>query len=40
MMQTLITSASTPSNFNEILKDYASRGFRVLAIGSKQVSFD
>jgi cation-transporting ATPase 13A3/4/5 len=35
MMQTIIAPNSIPKNYQEILKDYASHGFRVLAIASK-----
>jgi cation-transporting ATPase 13A3/4/5 len=30
--------SSVPNNYNNILREYASHGFRVLAIGSKSVS--
>lgn len=38
MMLTIMKKNSIPKNYNEILKEYASHGFRVLAIASKPVS--
>lgn len=40
MMLTIMKKTSIPKNYNEILKEYASHGFRVLAIASKTVSED
>lgn len=40
MMLTIMKKTSIPKNYNEILKEYASHGFRVLAIASKAVSED
>jgi magnesium-transporting ATPase (P-type) len=37
-MSTIIKKETLPSNYEEILKQYASHGFRVLAIASKSVS--
>lgn len=38
IMTTIMQASSIPKNYSEILKQYASHGFRVLAIGSKQIS--
>ena len=37
-MQTIIKPSSIPPNYNEVLKEYASHGFRVLAIASKSIT--
>ena len=37
MMATIMEKGSIPSNYNEVLKEYTSNGFRVLAIGSKRI---
>jgi magnesium-transporting ATPase (P-type) len=36
-MSTLFSQASMPANYSQILKEYTSNGFRVLAIGSKRI---
>lgn len=38
MMQTIMKRSSIPKNYMEILREYASHGFRVLAIASKSIS--
>ena len=38
MMVTIMQKTSVPKNYNDILKEYASHGFRVLAISSKGIS--
>jgi hypothetical protein len=38
MMLTIMKKGSIPKNYNEMLKEYASHGFRVLAIASKSIS--
>jgi len=38
MMLTIMRPDSIPRNYNEVLKEYASTGFRVLAIASKPIS--
>lgn len=40
MMLTIMKKSSIPKNYNEILKEYASHGFRVLAIASKPITDD
>jgi magnesium-transporting ATPase (P-type) len=37
MMLTIMNENSIPKNYQEILKEYASHGFRVLAIASKSI---
>jgi len=37
MMATIMEKSSIPSKYNEVLKEYTSNGFRVLAIGSKRI---
>ena len=37
MMATIMEKTSIPQNYNEVLKEYTSNGFRVLAIGSKRI---
>lgn len=37
MMIDIFKKQTVPSNYNDVLKEYASQGFRVLAIGSKKV---
>lgn len=38
MMLTIMKKNSIPKNYNDILKEYASHGFRVLAIASKTIT--
>lgn len=38
MMFTIMDKKSIPKNYNEILREYASHGFRVLGLASKPVS--
>jgi cation-transporting P-type ATPase 13A2 len=38
MMLTIMKKNSIPRNYNDILKEYASHGFRVLAIASKPIT--
>jgi magnesium-transporting ATPase (P-type) len=38
MMLTVMKKSFVPKNYNEILREYASHGFRVLAIASKIIS--
>lgn len=38
MMVTIMEKSSIPSNYDVVLKQYASHGFRVLAIASKSIS--
>lgn len=38
MMLNIMKNSSVPKNYNEMLKEYASHGFRVLAVASKNVS--
>lgn len=40
MMLTIMLPESVPKNYDEVLKEYASHGFRVLAIASKVISED
>jgi cation-transporting ATPase 13A3/4/5 len=40
MMATIMQKDSIPPNYNQILKQYASTGFRVLSIASRPVSED
>jgi cation-transporting ATPase 13A3/4/5 len=37
IMVTIMDKKSVPSNYSEVLKEYTSNGFRVLAIASKKV---
>lgn len=37
-MLTIMKSSSVPKNYNEVLKEYASHGFRVLALASKNLN--
>lgn len=37
MMLEIFKKSTIPTNYGEVLKQYASQGFRVLAIGSKKV---
>jgi magnesium-transporting ATPase (P-type) len=37
MMITIMNQESIPANYKETLKEYASHGFRVLAIGYKSI---
>ena len=37
MMLEIFKKSSIPANYGEVLKQYASQGFRVLAIGSKKI---
>lgn len=36
-MLEIFKKSTIPTNYGEVLKQYASQGFRVLAIGSKKV---
>jgi len=38
MMLNVMKPSSVPKNYNEMLKEYASHGFRVLAVANKPVS--
>jgi cation-transporting P-type ATPase 13A2 len=38
IMATIMKKNSMPKNYNEVLKEYASHGFRVLAIASKSIT--
>ena len=38
MMLNVMKSSSVPKNYNEMLKEYASHGFRVLTVASKSVN--
>lgn len=38
MLATIMRRETIPPNYNEILRQYASHGFRVLAIASKSIS--
>lgn len=38
MMATIMQKETIPSNYKEILKHYASHGFRVLSIASKTIN--
>lgn len=40
MMATIMEKDSIPPNYNQILRQYASHGFRVLSIASKPISED
>jgi magnesium-transporting ATPase (P-type) len=40
MMLTIMKPSTIPSNYNETLKEYASHGFRVLAIGSRTIPIE
>jgi cation-transporting ATPase 13A2 len=40
MMLSIMKRSSVPKNYNEMLREYASHGFRVLAIASKPISED
>jgi len=37
-MKTIMKNSSIPKNYDHILKEYASHGFRVLAIASKPIT--
>lgn len=37
IMLTIMEKSSVPSNYQEVLKEYTSNGFRVLAIASKKI---
>ena len=37
-MLNIMRNSSIPKNYNEMLKEYASHGFRVLAIASKNIT--
>lgn len=37
MMLTIMNMNTVPSNYQEVLKQYASHGFRVLSIASKSI---
>lgn len=37
IMLTIMEKGSVPNNYQEVLKEYTSNGFRVLAIASKRV---
>ena len=36
-MLTIMNEKSVPNNYKQILKDYASSGFRILAIGHRKI---
>ena len=38
MMLNIMRNSSVPKNYNEMLKEYASHGFRVLSIASKTIT--
>ena len=38
MMLNIMKNASVPKNYNQMLKEYASHGFRVLSVASKQIT--
>ena len=38
MMLNIMKKSSVPKNYNEMLKEYASHGFRVLSVASKKVT--
>lgn len=38
IMVTIMDKKTVPSNYSEVLKEYTSNGFRVLAIASKKVA--
>jgi len=38
MMLNIMRNSSVPKNYNEMLKEYASHGFRVLSVASKVIS--
>ena len=38
MMLNVMRKSSVPKNYNDILKEYASHGFRVLAVANKNVT--
>jgi cation-transporting ATPase 13A2 len=40
VMHGLFEKSSVPTNYNKVLKSYSSKGYRILAIGSKKVSFN
>jgi magnesium-transporting ATPase (P-type) len=40
MMFRIMKSSTVPSNYNEVLKEYTSNGFRVLAIASRKITGD
>lgn len=37
MMATIMEKSSIPADYNQVLKEYTSNGFRVLAIASKKL---
>lgn len=37
MMAAIFEKSTVPSNYNDVLNEYTSNGFRVLAIGSKNL---
>lgn len=39
-MLQIMDQSSVPDNYKDILKEYASKGFRVLAIASKAIKDD
>lgn len=39
-MLQIMDKSTIPTNYHEVLKEYASSGFRVLAIASKKISKD
>lgn len=38
MMLNIMKSSSVPKNYNQMLKEYASHGFRVLSVASKSIN--
>jgi magnesium-transporting ATPase (P-type) len=38
MMLNIMKSSSVPKNYNQMLKEYASHGFRVLSVASKSIT--
>ena len=40
IMLQIMDKSTIPTNYHEVLKEYASSGFRVLAIASKKISKD
>lgn len=40
IMLQIMNKSTIPDNYHQILKEYASRGFRVLAVASKKITKD